>query len=112
MQEPAKAALRETLVWRAQHCLPLDAPETPPEYTRFGLEGEQLPPRDAPSLCQVVRAEVRQVVRVVEGRQSRTERNWRLAMHSIRLGQLCAELEQRGQDVLEAVRGGLRALRG
>jgi hypothetical protein len=110
MQEQAQAALRQTFDWRAKYCQPLDAPETPPDYTRFGLVGEQLVPKGAITVRKTMRAELREVVRTVEGNQSRTERNRLLAMHSIRLGQLCAELEHRGIDVLEEVRNGLAVL--
>ena len=103
--------LRQTLEWRAQHCQPLGAPKKPPEYTRFGLEGERLSPKGVFTVRKTMRAEVREMVRTVEGSQSRTERNRRLAMHSIRLGQLCAELEQRGIDALEELRNRLARLR-
>jgi hypothetical protein len=43
-------------------------------------------------------------------RQPILERNRLLAMHSVRLGQLCAELEQRGVDSLEQIRSGLNRL--
>jgi hypothetical protein len=102
--------LRQTLDWRAQHCKPLDPPETQPEYTRFGLVGEQLVPQGGLTVRKKLRAEVRQMLLTVEGEQPRLERNWMLAMHSIRLGQLCAELEQRGLDVLEEIRCGLAVL--
>ncbi len=107
MREAAILNLRQTLDWRAQYCKPLDTPETPPEYTRFGLLGEQLQPNGALTVYKTLRAELREIIRTVGGEQSRTERNRRLAMHSIRLGQLCAELEQRGIDALEKLRLGL-----
>jgi hypothetical protein len=111
MPEPMRAAvilnLRQTLDWRAQYCKPLDEPKPPPEYTRFGLLGEQLQPRGAMTVYRTLRAELRETIRTVEGEQSRTERNRLLAMHSIRLGQLCAELEQRGIDAMEKLRLGL-----
>ncbi|HEU5198111.1 MAG TPA: hypothetical protein VFU32_00665 [Ktedonobacterales bacterium] len=110
IQEQAKAALRKTLEWRTKYCKPLDPPETPPDYTRFGLVGEQLTPKGGITVRKTLRAELREMVRTLEGAQSRTERNWLLAMHSIRLGQLCAELEHRGIDVLEEVRNGLAML--
>lgn len=110
MQEQAREALRLTLEWRAQHCKPLDAPKTPPEYTRFGLLGEQLTPKGGITVRKTLWAELREMIRTLEGSQSRTERNWLLTMHSIRLGQLCAELEHRGIDALEEVRNGLAYL--
>jgi hypothetical protein len=110
IQEQAKEALRLTLDWRAKYCKPLDAPEEPPDYTRFGLKGEQLVPKGGITMRKMTRAELRETIRTVEGSQSRTERNRLLAMHSIRLGQLCAELEQRGIDALEEVRNGLAYL--
>ena len=110
MQEHAKEALRLTLDWRAQYCKPLDAPKTPHDYTRFGLVGEHLTPKGAITVRKTLRAELREMVRALEASQSRTERNWLLAMHSIRLGQLCAELEGRAIDALEEVRNGLAML--
>ncbi len=104
--------LRQTFEWRAQYCKPLDAPKTAPEYKRFGLLGEQLVPKGGVTVRQALRAELRESVRLLEGEQPRLERNWRLAMHSVRLGQLCAELAQRGLDVLEEIRGGLMLLWG
>ncbi len=102
--------LRQTFDWRAQYCKPLDAPKTAPGYTRFGLLGEQLVPKGGVTVRRALRAELRESVRLLEGEQPRLERNWRLAMHSVRLGQLCAELEQRGLDVLEEIRCGLMLL--
>ncbi|HEU5199374.1 MAG TPA: hypothetical protein VFU32_07040 [Ktedonobacterales bacterium] len=102
--------LRQTIDWRTQYCKPLDAPKTPHDYTRFGLMGEQLVPAGGVTVRKKLRAELRETVRVMEGEQPRLERNWMLAMHSARLGQLCAELEQRGLDVLEEVRCGLSVL--
>ena len=102
--------MRQTLDWRAQHCKPLDPPETSPEYTRFGLKGERLIPQGWLTVRKRLRAELRESVRMVEGSQPRLERNWMLAMHSVRLSQLCAELEQRGLDVLEEIRSGLMLL--
>ena len=111
LREEALLTLRQTLGWRAQYCQPLDAPKTSPEYRRFGLLGEELVPQDTRAVCETLRAEVRETIRTVEGRQPILERNHRLAMHSIRLSQLCAELEQRGLDALEEVRKGLEVLR-
>ena len=102
--------LRQTFDWRARQCKPLKAPKTPHTYTRFGLMGEQLTPKGWLTMRKKLRAELRESVRVVEGEQPRLERNWLLAMHSVRLGQLCAELEQRGLDALEEVRSGLEVL--
>ena len=102
--------LRQTLDWRAQQCRPLAAPKTAHDYTRFGLLGEQLWPQEVDKVYSTLKAELRESMRVLEGTQSRTERNRLLAMHSIRLGQLCAELEQRELDALEPVRSGLIAL--
>ena len=114
MPEPMREAvifnLRQTLDWRARYCKPLKPPKTPPEYTRFGLLGEQLQPKGAITVYKKLRAELRETIRTVEGAQSRTERNRLLAMHSIRLSQLCAELEQRGVDALEKLRWELTSL--
>jgi hypothetical protein len=102
--------LRQTLDWRAQYCQPLNAPKTAPDYTRFGLMGEQLWPRGVDQVRDTLKAELREMIRTVEGAQSRTERNYLLAMHSVRLGQLYAELEERDLDALEEVRSGLNHL--
>ena len=108
LREAAVDNLRQTLHWRALYCGPLDPPEEPVEYTRFGLLGEWLCPEATPTVCHTLDDELREIIRTLEGSQSRTERNWLLAMHSVRLGQLCAELEQRFEiDVLEKIRGGL-----
>jgi hypothetical protein len=106
-QAAAKEALRGTLDWRAQYCKPLDAPDTPAQYTRFGLLGEQLVPQGGGTVRRTLRAELRETVRVLEGSQPRLVRNRLLAMHGVRLGQLCADLEQRGIDTLEELRSGL-----
>ena len=110
LREDTRRNLGGTLDWRAEQCPLLKPPRTPAEYTRFGLEGEQLVPIGAMTLCKRLRAELRESIRTLESIQSRTERNQRLAMHSVRLGQLCAELEQRGLDTLEEVRNGLAVL--
>ena len=111
LREATVDNLRQTLRWRAQYCGPLCPPDTPAEYTRFGLLGERLCPEATPTVCDTLNDELREITRTLEERQSRTERNWLLAMHSARLGQLCAELEQRFEiDVLEKVRGGLMKL--
>ena len=102
--------LRQTFDWRAQYCQPLKQPKTPHAYTRFGLLGEALVPPGGVTVRKHLRAELRETVRTLEGEQPRLERNWMLAMHSVRLGQLCAELEQRGLDALEEVRCGLAVL--
>lgn len=109
-QEAIIFNLRQTLDWRAQHCQPLAPPETPPAYTRFGLIGEQLWPYEVGNVGRTLNAELRETIRTVEATQSRTERNRLLAMHSVRLGQLCGELEQRELDTLEPVRSGLLRL--
>ena len=110
LREAVALNLRQTLGWRAQHCQPLNAPKTPHDYRRFGLLGGELVPHRAGAVCETLRDELRELIRVVEGRQPILERNHLLAMHSIRLGQLCAELEQRGLDALEEVRAGLNPL--
>ena len=102
--------LRQTLDWRAQYCQPLNAPDQPVEQTRFGALGEELWPQDTPEVRDKLRAELRETLRTVEATQPRLERNRLLAMHSARLGQLSCELEQRGQETLEEIRGGLEVL--
>ena len=102
--------LRQTLRWRAQYCGPLEPPKKPVERARFGLLGEALQPEATQTVCDGLRAELSETVRTLEERQPILERNWLLAMHSVRLGQLCAELEQRGLNALEEIRGGLGRL--
>jgi hypothetical protein len=104
MREPAAENLRQTLAWRAQQCQPLKAPKKPLATTRFGLLGEQLWPKGARTVRRVLRREVRESVRVVEGSQPHLERNHLLAMRGARLGQVCVELEERGLDALEVLR--------
>ena len=103
-QEAVKFNLRQTLDWRAQQCQPLEPPTSPPQYTRFGLQGEQLTPAGVGTVYRLLYAELRESVRTLEDCQSRTQRNRLVAMHSVRLGQLCADLEQRGVDTLEPLR--------
>ena len=102
--------LRQTLDWRAQYCGPLEPPKQPVERERFGLLGETLQPAITQEVCAKVNTELRETIRTLEDRQPILERNRLLAMHSIRLGQLCAELEQRGVDALEQMRSGLNRL--
>ena len=111
LREATVENLHQTLRWRAQFCEPLRPPDTPAEYTRFGLLGEQLCPEATPTVCDKLNDELRESIRTLEERQPILERNHRLAMHSARLGQLCAELEQRFEiDVLEKMRSGLSKL--
>ena len=102
--------LRQTLHWRASYCQPLPPPEQPIERSRFGLLGEQLVPQGAVTVRERLRAELRETIRTLETTQPLLVRNSWIAMHSTRLGQLCAELEQRGLDALEEVRSGLISL--
>jgi hypothetical protein len=75
---------------------------------RFGLLGEDLVPEGTVRVRVWLDDEVREIVRTLEMRLSRTRRNHYLAMHSARLGQLWRELEQRFEiDVLEEVKGAL-----
>ncbi|HEU5199633.1 MAG TPA: hypothetical protein VFU32_08345 [Ktedonobacterales bacterium] len=110
MREAVMFNLRQTLDWRAQHCQPFKPPKTPLATTRFGLLGEALQPKGAITLRKTLRKEARESVRVVEGTQPHLERNHLLAMRGARLGQLCAELEQRGLDALDVLRWELTAL--
>ncbi len=102
--------LRQTLDWRALYCEPLEPPKKPVERARFGLLGEALQPEITQEVRNKVNTELRETIRTLEERQPILERNALLAMHSVRLGQLCAELEQRGVDSLELIRSGLNRL--
>jgi hypothetical protein len=111
LRQQTAISLRETLRWRARECGPLPPPPSPVERSRFGLRGEQLVPHADRIVCGLLVAELRESVRTMETRLSWSERNYRLVMHSARLGQLCAALEQRGSiDVLEVIRAGLEPL--
>ena len=108
LREAAVENLRQTLRWRALYCEPLRPAEKVVERARFGLLGERLCPEATPTVCDTLFAELREIIRTLEEHQPILERNWLLAMHSVRLGQLCAELEQRFEmDVLEKLRSGL-----
>jgi hypothetical protein len=108
LHKKTKEGLRETLRWRARYCDPLPPAAAPIERSRFGLWGEQLVPESTPTLRALLYTELREIVRTVETPLSWSERNYRLVMHSTRLGQLCRELEERGaDDVLEIIRAGL-----
>jgi hypothetical protein len=108
LRKKAREGLRETLRWRARCCETLPPPPQPVERSRFGLRGEALVPESTPTVRAALYSELRETVRTVEAPLSWSERNFRLAMHSTRLGQLCRELEQRGaDDVLEIIRAGL-----
>ncbi len=109
-RKQAASELRDLLAWRALGSRPLAPPKQPAAYTRFGLRGEQLCPYTEQAVCEQVCAELRESVRTVEGPLSWSERNWKLAMHSARLGQLCADLERRGFDALAVLRAGLDPL--
>jgi hypothetical protein len=104
------ANLRQTLDWRALYCEPLRPADNPVERARFGLLGEALQPETTQDICDKVNLELCEMIRTLEERQPILERNALLAMHSVRLGQLCAELEQRGVDTLEQIRSGLNRL--
>ncbi len=111
LHKRTKEGLRETLRWRARQCDPLPPPQRPVERARFGLWGEPLEPESTPTLRALLYSELREIVRTVEAPLSWSQRNYRLVMHSTRLGQLCRELEQRGaDDVLEIIRAGLALL--
>jgi hypothetical protein len=111
LRQPTTRSLRETLRWRARECEPLSPPLSPVARSRFGLRGEQLVPCAVAFLCDLLLTELRESVRTLEASLSWSERNWRLAMHSIRLSQLCADLERRGSvDVLEVICAGLEPL--
>jgi hypothetical protein len=105
MREQAAENLHQTLEWRAQQrSKPLKAPKKLLAITRFGLRGEELWPKGAGTIRRKLKMEARESVRLVEGTQPHLERNHLLAMRGARLGQLCADLEERGLDALEILR--------
>ncbi|HEY7356980.1 MAG TPA: hypothetical protein VH590_10960 [Ktedonobacterales bacterium] len=89
----------------------MSAAET--ERTRFGCCGEQLCPQPSPAVRRLLREEVQAMLRTLEADLSRPVRNWRLAMHCARLGQLYAELARRRRELvpLEELHQALSALR-
>ncbi len=99
----------ETLRFRAlleQPCS-LNAGQ-PIERERFGVVGETLVPEGTVRVRWRLDDEVRETLRTLETRLSRTRQNAYLAMHSARLGQLWRELETRFDiDVLEEVKDAL-----
>ena len=103
------AAFLETLRFRAaleQRCS-LES-EQPVGRERFGPRGETLIPEGTMRVRAWLDEEVRETLHTCERRLSRTRRNYYLAMHSARLGQLWAELECRFDiEVLEEVRHAL-----
>ncbi len=88
-------------------------PEAQVERARFGRAGEHLRPLPSSELRRLLRDEVKEMVRTLEADLSRTMRNWRLAMHCARVGQLYAELARRRRELapLEELHQALGALR-
>jgi hypothetical protein len=80
---------------------------------RFGRVGELLRPQPAAEDRRLLREEVKEMLRTLEADLSRPARNWRLAMHCARVGQLYAELERRRRELapLEELHQALAALR-
>jgi hypothetical protein len=111
LREPTTTGLRQTLRWRARSGAPLPPAQRPIERSRFGLGGEHLALSATPTVCDLLFSELREITRTLEASLSWSERNYRLAMHSTRLGQLCRELEARGvPNVLTLIRAGLARL--
>jgi hypothetical protein len=88
-------------------------PEALVQRARFGLVGEALRPQPSQAIRGLLREETREMLRTLEADLSRPERNWRLAMHCARVGQLYAELarKQRRLVPLEELHQALEALR-
>ncbi len=75
------------------------------ERERFGLLGERLQDRPLGELLGKVDTELREIAWTLETERWRLVRNWQVAMHSARLGQLLWELSRQPDiDVLEAAR--------
>ena len=103
--------LRCTLDFRARSEEPPRRPEDAPldqvERSRFGLLGERLQGDTSDDLLKMQRAELREILWTLETVSLRLVRNYHLAMHSARLGQLAGELERRAVNVLEEIRSSL-----
>jgi hypothetical protein len=100
--------LRCTLDFRAKEGQgDVDKEAKNPARTRFGPHGEALWPEPFEELRQKLRKELEAILYTLESQQPRLVRNWMLAMHAARLGQLWWELACRQQDALEEVREGL-----
>jgi hypothetical protein len=106
--------LRRTLDFRARSeeppKRPKDAPLDKVERTRFGLLGERLQDSIPDDLRKTLRVELREILWTLETVSLRLVRNYYLAMHSARLGQLAGELEGRAGNALEEIRSGLLPL--
>ena len=122
LPEAAQIELIEGLsgVLRARRVVPqsrqfwsFQTPEELVARTRFSRAGEQLRSQSSPDIRGLLREEVKEMVRTLEADLSRTARNWRLAMHCARIGQLYAELARTERKLvpLEEVHQALRALR-
>ena len=100
--------LRCTLVFRAEEGEGRVSSEAKtPGRTRFGPQGEALWPEPFDDLRKKLRTELEAMLYTLESQQPRLVRNWMLAMHAARLGQLWWELANRQLDALEEVREGL-----
>ena len=107
--------LRCTLEFRARSEEPPRRPEDAPldevERSRFGLFGEHLQGSASDDLIKKLCAELRESLWTLETVSLRLVRNYYLAMHCVRLGQLAWELERdSASDVLEEIRSGLMNL--
>lgn len=105
--------LRCTLVFRAEERAgargagDVSSEAKNPARTRFGPHGEALWPEPFEDLRKKLRTELEAILYTLESEQPRLVRNWMLAMHAARLGQLWWELADRQQDALEEVRESL-----
>ena len=100
--------LRCTLVFRAEEGEGRVSSEAKtPGRTRFGPQGEALWPEPFDDLRKKLHTELEAMLYTLESQQPRLVRNWMLAMHAARLGQLWWELANRQLAALEEVREGL-----
>ena len=106
-------SLRKTLRFRAQAKLPPLAPSLHAgEWCRFGLLGEEAKALPLAEQRARLRAVLCEMVRTLEGCQPWLVRNWQLAMHAVRLGQLAWALKERGAQVMNELNNGLALLWG
>ena len=102
---------------RRQGYLRLPPPRLPVSYERFGTVGQALRPLSVPAVCEHLRDEVWEIVRLLEAPAEaycRTQRNCLLARRAARLGHLVDNLAQprRGVDAWQELFQALLALPG
>lgn len=114
LMDGLRGILRARRRWpQARRLASFQTPEERVERARFGRCGEQLRSQPSGEVQRLLCEETKEMVRTLEADLSRTMRNWRLAMHCARIGQLYAELarQERRLSPLEKLHRALAALR-